>query len=76
MAELRWQTLVIAIKTLNIEIQKLESECDNCDGPDLPDLQELLLDYTRAANDLKSAYLATYTPNSNLPSYESLVAVR
>jgi hypothetical protein len=58
---------------LDREIQKLESECNECDEADLPDLQELMLDYTRAANDLKLAYLATYTPNSNLPKYETLV---
>jgi hypothetical protein len=73
MANLRWQTLVIAIQTLDAEMQKMRAECDACDGPGLPDLQELLLDYTRAAADLKAAYRDIYTPNSNLPTYAALV---
>ncbi len=74
MAQLHWKTLVIAIKTLDKDLQKLSQECDEYDGPELPDMQELLLDYTRAADDLKAAYLETYTPNSNLPEYSALVA--
>ncbi len=74
MTELHWKTLAIAIKMLAKEIHKLEKECDEYDGPELPDMQELLLDYTRAAADLKQAYLDVYTPNSNLPEYSAMVA--
>lgn len=74
MAQLHWKTLVIAIKALDKDLQKLGQECDEYDGPELPDMQGLLLDYTRAAADLKAAYLETYTPNSNLPEYATLVA--
>ena len=70
---LKIQTMVVLIQVLADAIKVLDEECAATDGPDKPDLQELLLDYTLAASDLKALYLATRHPDSNMPSYERLV---
>lgn len=69
---LKMQTMAVLIQVLDDAIQGLDAACDATDGPDKPDLQELLLDYTLAANDLRDEYIASYNPNSNMPSYEEL----
>jgi hypothetical protein len=69
---LKIQSLVVLVQVLNRAIRELDAECEATDGPDKPDLQELLLDYTLVADDLKDEYLATHEPDSNMPSYEEL----
>lgn len=73
---LKIQTMVALIQVLDSAIVALDAECDATDGPDKPDLQELLLDYTLAAQDLKALYLATRHPDSNMPPYEKLVTTQ
>ena len=38
------------------------------------DIEDILLSYTKAANDLREAYLIAFNKSSNLPPYEELVA--
>ncbi len=71
---LKIQSLVVLIQVLDDAIKVLDAECDATEGLDKPDLQELLLDYTLAANDLKELYLATRHPDSNMSAYERLVS--
>ena len=73
---LKTQSLVVLVQVLNRAIRELDAECEATDGPDQADLQELLLDYTLAADDLKATYLATYEPDSNMPPYEELTTVQ
>jgi hypothetical protein len=72
---LKIQTMVVLIQVLDGAIVALGAECDATDGPDKPDLQELLLDYTLAAQDLKMRYQAARHPESNMPPYETLVTI-
>jgi hypothetical protein len=71
--ELKIQSLVVLVQVLNRAVRELDAECDATDGPEKPDLQELLLDYTLAADDLKEVYLAAFEPNSNMMPYAKLV---
>lgn len=73
---LKTQSLVVLVQVLNRAIRELDAECEATDGPDQADLQELLLDYTLAADDLKATYLGTYEPDSNMPSYEELTTIQ
>lgn len=70
---LKIQTMVVLIQVLADATKALDAACAATAGPDKPGLQELLLDYTLAANDLKALYLATRHPDSSMPPYERLV---
>ncbi len=73
--KLKIQSLVVLVQVLNRAILELDAACEAEEGPEQADLQELLLDYTLAADDLKEAYLEQWDADGNMPAYEELVQV-
>ena len=70
MAELSDPALTMAIQAVASEMQRIQGDADMADLE--PDDQELLLAYSRAAMELKAAYLQARQIRPQLPSYETL----
>ena len=74
MAEINGRTLMMAVQAVNAKIRGLSQEIENAqDDADLINLEDLLLAYSKAADDLRDAYRTECEFSSNLPPYEKLV---
>jgi hypothetical protein len=74
MADVSGSTLLMAIQAVNHAIKALDHRLRHPDGgSDLLDDTEMLMSYTRAAEELRSVYEAARLGSSNLPPYAELV---
>ncbi|HEY8976656.1 MAG TPA: hypothetical protein VIN75_20745 [Burkholderiaceae bacterium] len=73
MAEVSGNTLLMAVQAVNDAIAMLDERIRDGSGDPLDDT-EMLMSYTRAADELRSAYEVARLTSSNLPPYEDLVA--
>lgn len=68
------QTLAMAVQGVDAEIRRIR-EAAGGDVDELePDAQELLLAFSQAATELKTAYTRVQQAMPDLPPYEELVA--
>ncbi len=74
MPEVNGTSLAIAVEAVDAKIQSLLQELENASEDEVTDIEDILLSYTKAANDLREAYLIAFNKSSNLPPYEELVA--
>jgi hypothetical protein len=74
MAEINVRTLMMAVQAVDAKIRELSRRIDGAKAVEATDFEDLLLCYTRAADDLREAYRAACKPNGNMPPYEKLVA--
>jgi hypothetical protein len=72
MPEVNGRTLLMAVQAVHAEMLRIRGDVDLGDLE--PDDQELLFSYSRAAEELKRAYLEARLSFTNLPPYEDLVA--
>jgi hypothetical protein len=74
MADVSGNTLLMAIQAVNDAIKELDRRLRHPDGEGHPlDDTEMLMSYTRAAEELRSAYEVARLGSSNLPPYAELV---
>jgi hypothetical protein len=73
MAELSAQTLVMEVQAVDAEISRIKDSVAGDISELEPDSQELLLSYSLAATELKTAYLDARRSAPGLPPYERLV---
>ena len=73
MADVSGNTLLMAVQAVNDAIAALDEQIRAGAGDPLDDT-EMLMSYTRAAEELRSAYEVARLTSSNLPPYEDLVA--
>lgn len=72
MAKLSGNTLMMAVQAVHAEMQRVRGDVSITDLE--PDDQELLLAYSRAAEELKAAYADVCKTSPGLPPYADLVA--
>jgi alkylhydroperoxidase family enzyme len=72
MADVGGRTLMMAIQAVADAIAATEARLADGDG-DALDETEMLLAYTAAADELRSAYEVARLNTSNLPPYDELV---
>lgn len=77
MADLSGLTLMMAIQAVNLQMNALEAQIAQRQDSDEDDshLEDALLAYSKAANELRTAYESTRAHVHNLPPYERLVSV-
>ena len=73
MTSLSAQTLMMAIQGVDAEMNRLTAECGSVAEME-PDDQELYLAFSKAAEELKRAYLDAARAYPTLPPYDDLVA--
>jgi hypothetical protein len=74
MADVSGNTLLMAIQAVNDAIKELDLRLRHPGGESDPlDDTEMLMSYTRAAEELRSAYEVARLGSSNLPPYAELV---
>lgn len=73
-AELSAQTLVMAVQAVEAEIRRITETVGGEITELEPDDQELLLAFSKAAMELKKAYLDAREFAPGMPPYEQLVA--
>jgi len=73
MSEISGNTLMMAIQAVDAEMRGIEDELEGADADISADLEELLLSWSKAADELKTAYEAALLSQVNLPPYEDLV---
>ncbi|MCX7108562.1 MAG: hypothetical protein NTX45_00240 [Proteobacteria bacterium] len=73
MPEVNGITLAIAVQAVDAKIQSLSQEIESASEDEVTDIADLLLSYTKAADDLRDAYLVALRQSSNLPPYDELV---
>jgi hypothetical protein len=74
MADVSGNTLLMAVQAVNDAIGALTDRLRHPDGENDPlDDTEMLMSYTRAAEELRSAYEVARLGSSNLPPYAELV---
>jgi hypothetical protein len=73
MADVRGNTLLMAVRAVNDAIAVLDERI-RAGSIDLLDDTEMLLSYTRAAEELRSAYEVARLTSGNLPPYADLIA--
>jgi len=73
MPEVNGITLAIAVQAVDAKIQALSQEIESASEDEVTDLADLLLSYTKAADNLRDAYLVALKQSSNLPPYGELV---
>ncbi len=68
-------TLVMCVQAVQDAIKALEQRLDSASEADNTlDDTEMLLAYTRAADELRDAYTVARLTSVNMPAYEKLVA--
>jgi len=72
MADVSGNTLLMAVQAVNDAIATLDARIRDGSGDPLADT-EMLMGYTRAAEELRSAYEVARLTSSNLPPYDELV---
>jgi hypothetical protein len=72
MADVSGNTLLMAVQAVNDAIKALE---ERLQGPDADPLDDtgMLMSYSRAADELRTAYEVARLNTSNLPPYDELV---
>ncbi|HYP30939.1 MAG TPA: hypothetical protein VES00_03670 [Burkholderiaceae bacterium] len=73
MADVSGNTLLMAVQAVNDAITLLDERIRDGSGDPLDDTA-MLMSYTRAAEELRSAYQVARLTSSNLPPYDDLVA--
>ena len=73
MPEVNGITLAIAVQAVDAKIQSLSQEIKSASEDEVTDIADLLLSYTKAADDLRDAYLVALKQSSHLPPYDELV---
>ena len=73
MADVSGNTLLMAVQAVNDAIAVLDERIRDGSRDPLDDTG-MLMSYTRAAEELRSAYEVARLTSSNLPPYEALVA--
>jgi hypothetical protein len=74
MADVSGNTLLMAVQAVNDAIRVLDQRLRHPDGQSDPlDDTEMLMSYTRAAEELRSAYEVARLGSSNLLPYAELV---
>ena len=74
MAEINGRTLMMAIQAVDEKLQQLSQAIEACKEDELIDLEDMLLCYSKTADDLRKAYLLECKQCSNLPDYGKLVS--
>ncbi len=74
MADVSGNTLLMAVQAVNDAIATLDERIRDGSGDPLDDT-EMLMSYTRAAEELRSAYEVARLTATNLPPYDELVEV-
>ena len=72
MADVSGNTLLMAVQAVNDAIAILDERIRDGSGDPLDDT-EMLMSYTRAADELRSAYEVARLTSTNLPPYDELV---
>ena len=72
MADVSGNTLLMAVQAVNDAIAILDERIRDGSGDPLDDT-EMLMSYTRAADELRSAYEVARLTATNLPPYDELV---
>jgi len=73
MPDVSGNTLLMAVQAVDEAIKSLQARLRSPEADPLDDT-EMLLSYTRAAEELRSAYEVARLSSSNLPPYAELVA--
>ena len=73
MADVSGNTLLMAVQAVNEAIAALDESIRDGSGDPVDDT-EMLMSYTRAAEELRSAYEVARLTASNLPPYADLIA--
>ena len=73
MPEVSGNTLLMAVQAVDDAIKALEARLRQPAGDPLDDT-EMLLSYTRAADELRSAYEIARLNTGNLPPYDEVIA--
>lgn len=73
MADVSGNTLLMAIQAVRDATKALEARIADGSGDPLDDV-EMLMSYSRAADELRGAYEVARLNTDNLPSYEDLLA--
>ncbi len=71
MADVSGNTLLMAVQAVNDAIAILDERIRDGSGDPLDDT-EMLMSYTRAAEELRSAYEVARLTSNNLPPYDEL----
>jgi len=72
MADVSGNTLLMAIQAVHDAISALDERLRDGSGDPLDDT-DMLMSYTRAAEELRSAYEVARLTSTNLPPYHELV---
>lgn len=72
MADVSGNTLLMAVQAVNDAIAALDERIRDGSGDPLDDTQ-MLMSFTRAAEELRAAYEVARLTSSNLPPYEALI---
>jgi hypothetical protein len=72
MADVSGNTLLMAVQAVNDAIAALDARIRDGSGDALDDT-DMLMSYTRAAEELRSAYEVARLTSTNLPPYDALV---
>lgn len=72
MADVSGNTLLMAVQAVNDAIATLDARIRDGSGDALADT-DMLMGYTRAAEELRSAYEVARLTSTNLPPYDELV---
>jgi hypothetical protein len=75
-AEVHGGTLMMAIQAVDTELRQLEESIEAAGEDAEPDLVELMLSYSKTAEELRRAYLHVRETVINLPPHEKLVTPR
>lgn len=72
MADVSGNTLLMAVQAVNDAIVQLDASIRDGSGDPLADT-DMLMSYTRAAEELRAAYEVARLTSTNLPPYDELV---
>lgn len=72
MADVSGNTLLMAVQAVHDAIMQLDERIRDGSGDPQADT-EMLMSYTRAAEELRSAYEVARLTSTNLPPYDELV---
>jgi hypothetical protein len=72
--ELKPQTVMVAIQSLEAQARILDSKLENDDVVDPVEAEQLLVCYEVAALDLQSCYKEISAKYGDMPSYDDLIA--
>lgn len=73
--QLKPQTVMVAIQSLEAKVRLLDDKLENDDVADPSEAEQLLVCYELAAMDLKKYYEDISAEYGDMPSYDELIAV-